>query len=459
MMANSNPLLRQRPGAQGIAALFGGAFPVATSGEGHGGFDRLLAALPVAGLPADGARAQSSALTGAVAAAPVPVVTGEPMIEGATPAIVDIEINFDPGAEEVAVPATPSPDGTPAPAVAPDAAATKALENLLKAHSGKAGKTAKSPTDIDADITDAKGEQPAGDAVSPADGEAIETPPVASVAGADAETAPDVTVAPAMIAATTTGATKANEAPAAKAKNVATNGTQLSAPTASRASSKGTTADEARAADRQNATPVLPASAKAVDHASPMSAVLAAASDRSRPAPHVSDAPSMAVLLHRPEAAPVPGVPNNIAASPVADRILDMTSDDVWIEQLARDIVATKSDEGDISFRLMPRHLGRLDVAMRMEGDGVSLKLETQHEATATIVTAAQGRLVEDLRQQGVRVTGADVTCTHGDAGRQSQQGQGRTATADPAHLIETATDRAEARDDKRAADRRGRFA
>jgi flagellar hook-length control protein FliK len=456
MMANSNPLSGQRPGAQGIAALLGGAFPVAAGGEAQGGFDRLLAALPVAGLPANGASALPAALPTALAAAPVSAPAGEPQFEGSAPAIVDIEVDFDQGSDEVGGPAAPLPDGTPAPAIAPGAAATKAVENLLKAHAGKATKNA---TGIDADGTVAKGEKLAGDAVSPTDGEAIETPPVASAPDVDAEAAPDRTGVPVTIAATTNGATKADEAAPAKTKNVATNGTQLPAPAGARTPANGATADKARAANRQNATPVLPASAKAADHASPMSAVLAAASDRSRPAPQVNDAPSMAVLLHRPEAAPVPGAPNNVAAGPVADRILDMTSDDVWIEQLARDIVATKSDEGDISFRLMPRHLGRLDVAMRMEGDGVSLKLETQHEATATIVTAAQGRLVEDLRQQGVRVTGADVTCTHGDAGRQSQQGQGRAATADPAHLIETATDRAEARDDKRAADRRGRFA
>lgn len=448
MMANSNPLLGQRPGAQGIAALLGGAFPVAAGGEGQGGFDRLLAALPGAGLPTNDAPALPTAL----AAAPVSVATGESQVEGSAPAIVDIDVDFDPGAGKGVVPAAPSPDGTPA--IAPDDAATKAVENLLKAHAGKAAKDANA---IDADGAMTAGDQPAGDAVLPTDGKVTETLPAAPAS--DANSAPEVKVASGAMAAAITDATKSSEAPAAQSKNVATHATPLPAPAAPRAPTKGAAADAARAADHENATPALPASAKAADHASPMSAVLAAASDRSRPAPQVNDAPAMAVLLHRPEAAPVPGAPNNVAASPVADRILDMTSDDVWIEQLARDIVATKSDEGDISFRLMPRHLGRLDVAMRMEGDGVSLKLETQHEATATIVTAAQGRLVEDLRQQGVRVTGADVTCTHGDAGRQSQQGQGRAATADPAHLIETATDRAEARDDKRAADRRGRFA
>ncbi|MBB6426478.1 flagellar hook-length control protein FliK [Sphingopyxis sp. JAI128] len=171
-------------------------------------------------------------------------------------------------------------------------------------------------------------------------------------------------------------------------------------------------------------------------------------------------APSMTILFAQPatqHAAPVAEVS---APTQIAERVLDMDSDGAWIDQLARDIAATRSDSGDISFRLMPRHLGRLDVAMQMGDDGVALKMDTQHEATATIVNAAQGRLVEELRQQGVRVAGAEVTCTPGETGRQSQnQGQGRTAAPDAAHLIETATERAEPRDEGRAAERRGRFA
>lgn len=174
----------------------------------------------------------------------------------------------------------------------------------------------------------------------------------------------------------------------------------------------------------------------------------------------VDPTPSMTILFTQPAAQGAAAVAEAAAPVQLAERVLDMDSDGVWIDQLARDIAATKSDSGDISFRLMPRHLGRLDVAMHMGDEGVALKLDTHHEATATIVTAAQGRLVEELRQQGVRVAGAEVTCTPGEAGRQSQgHGQGRAAAPDPAHLIETATERAEPRGEDRAADRRGRFA
>lgn len=171
-------------------------------------------------------------------------------------------------------------------------------------------------------------------------------------------------------------------------------------------------------------------------------------------------APSMTILFAQPAAQGAATLSEMTAPAQIAERVLDMDSDGAWIDQLARDIAATKSDSGDISFRLMPRHLGRLDVAMKMGEDGVALKMDAHHETTATIVTAAQGRLVDELRQQGVRVTGAEVTCTPGESGRQSaDQGQGRSAAQDTAHLIETATERAEPRDEDRAAERRGRFA
>jgi flagellar hook-length control protein FliK len=169
---------------------------------------------------------------------------------------------------------------------------------------------------------------------------------------------------------------------------------------------------------------------------------------------------AMTVLFTQAAGDGATGVGEAAKPAAVQTRMLDMSNDDVWIEQLARDIVAAKSDSGDISFRLMPRHLGRLDVAMRLEEGGVALQLDTQHEATAKIVTAAQTRLVDDLRQQGIRVAGAEVTCTPGETGRhQQQQGQNRaSSTPDTAHLIETATE-AEPREENRPADRRGRFA
>lgn len=158
-----------------------------------------------------------------------------------------------------------------------------------------------------------------------------------------------------------------------------------------------------------------------------------------------------------------PAVTDAARPAQVAERLLDVSGDDGWIDQLASDILATKSDAGEINFRLMPRHLGRLDIAMHQGEDGVALKMETQTETAATIVGAAQGRLVEELRAQGVRVTGSEVTHNPAEAGRNFSQGQGRGQAPSPAHLIETASEHGEAgaerQGDGRGGDRRGRFA
>ncbi|HEY0598443.1 flagellar hook-length control protein FliK [Sphingopyxis sp.] len=222
------------------------------------------------------------------------------------------------------------------------------------------------------------------------------------------------------------------------------------------AAAKTAKAAETPVAPEADAAPAAPTLPRLREGGAPMPILAGAELPVARPA---EAAPSMTILFT--QLAPQ-GTALTEAAAPavVAERVLDIDSDGAWIDQLARDIAATRSDNGDISFRLMPKHLGRLDVAMQMGDDGVSLKMDTRHEATATIVTAAQGRLVDELRQQGVRVAGAEVTCTPGETGRQSQnQSQGRAASQDTAHLIETATERAEPRGEDRTADRRGRFA
>jgi len=181
-------------------------------------------------------------------------------------------------------------------------------------------------------------------------------------------------------------------------------------------------------------------------------------SDAKAAKPAETGGASMTVIFGQSAAQAAATVADAAKAAPVAERVLDTSSDDAWIAQLAADIAATRSQDGDLSFRLMPRHLGRLDVAMTRGDEGVSVRLDTQHEATATIVHAAQGKLVEDLRQQGVRVAGAEVTCTPNETGRQSQ-GQGRAPAPSAAHLIETGDARPASPGEAGAADRRGRFA
>jgi len=220
---------------------------------------------------------------------------------------------------------------------------------------------------------------------------------------------------------------------------------------------KAALADKPTGAPRsvEIATIAQPAAKAQDDAAAP---ALLPGSDAKAAKPAETGGASMTVLFGQSAAQAATTVADVAKAAPVAERVLDTGSDDAWIAQLAADIAATRSQDGDLSFRLMPRHLGRLDVAMTRGDEGVSVRLDTQHEATATIVHAAQGKLVEDLRQQGVRVAGAEVTCTPNETGRQSQ-GQGRAPAPSAAHLIETGDARPASPGEAGAADRRGRFA
>lgn len=370
-------------------------------GGGEGGFDQLLAAAPVAIAPVANAAAATIKID------PAPAVdVAAPQVEVAIETGVTVE--------------TPVVKAEPAKA---DPAALAA--NLLIALNGSIPGAAPAPTSGKPVAA-----KPEADAASPdtaATGESVAAAPATNWAAIVAAAIPAATPAAAKAASTIPAAAK----PAKPA--------------------------EAAAVPADTSAPALPVAPRPRDAA--MAILPGAEAPVAKP---VEAAPSMTILFAQPAAQGAATLAEAAAPAVIAERVLDMDSDGAWIDQLARDIAATKSDSGDISFRLMPKHLGRLDVAMQMGDEGVSLKMDTRHEATATIVTAAQGRLVDELRQQGVRVAGAEVTCTPGETGRQSQsqgQGQGRAAAADPAHLIETATERAEPRDEDRAADRRGRFA
>src|SRR3546814_4632545 len=88
----------------------------------------------------------------------------------------------------------------------------------------------------------------------------------------------------------------------------------------------------------------------------------------------------MTVIFGQSAAQAAATVADAAKAAPVAERVLDTSSDDAWIAQLATDIAATRSQDGDLSFRLMPRHLGRLDVAMTRGDEGGSVRRDTTQE-------------------------------------------------------------------------------
>ncbi len=455
MMAR--PALTAAQGAMpaGFAAFVAGIGQVSPEGDAAG-FDRLLAAAPTTRAPA---AATTDAMPVPVAGAVAAVVATEigaalaAESQGAAKAEVKAEGQGEAHGDAGEPPVVPAPAKVAVPAKAsparPETGAGEAAvlaANLLVALSGAVpGPPAKTAKPVDTD------------AAAQPDAEPSDTAPAAPPPSVPALSVPATPGTAALVVTAALPETRPlDPAPAKPAKPAA-----IEAQPAARAlvqPKAAVTTPETPPEALPAASPAPRARVAALPPLAPLpEAPVAKTGDAgAAPAMTIWFTQSAALAIAAPVAAGAPAA--------IAERVLDMDSDGAWIDQLARDIAATKSDSGDISFRLMPRHLGRLDVAMRQGDEGVTLKMETQHEATATIVTAAQGRLVDELRHQGVRVAGAEVTHTPGDTGRQSTgQGQGRAAPPDPAHLIETATERGEDRpktdSEDRAANRRGRFA
>lgn len=92
------------------------------------------------------------------------------------------------------------------------------------------------------------------------------------------------------------------------------------------------------------------------------------------------------------------------------DRHLDLARGDAWLNDLASDIVATATNGGRLSFGLAPETLGRMNVEIRLSAAGVSVHMTTSTETARDMLTAAQPRIVDEIRAQGVRVAGTEVS-------------------------------------------------
>jgi flagellar hook-length control protein FliK len=155
-----------------------------------------------------------------------------------------------------------------------------------------------------------------------------------------------------------------------------------------------------------------------------------------------------------------PSQPQPIASTPTADplrfvveRQLDLARDSRWLDALARDIVAVADKPDQLSFRLSPPQLGRLDVDVSSSDSGLSVRMNTSTEAAAQIVAAAQPRLIDELKSQGVRVVEAQVSTGGGQSQQQGQQHR------DADQLIEFARARFEQANDTNLTRPTGRFA
>jgi len=117
-------------------------------------------------------------------------------------------------------------------------------------------------------------------------------------------------------------------------------------------------------------------------------------------------------------------------AQAVTDRQLNLARDNLWLDQLAGEIVAASDSTDRLSFRLMPAHLGRLDVELSMSNAGLNVNIATSTDEAGRIVSAAQPGLIDNLNAQGVRV--ADTQITNGND--MSRQGRAPRDNPEPRH-------------------------
>lgn len=117
---------------------------------------------------------------------------------------------------------------------------------------------------------------------------------------------------------------------------------------------------------------------------------------------------------------PTIAAPTNI--QPQIFHELDLARDLAWIGNLAQDIVAASSDPEHLSFRLMPRSLGQLDVDLSRSPEGLHVEMTANTERATQIIAAEQPRLIEELRQSGIKIASADLaTGQHPGSGRGHQ--------------------------------------
>jgi flagellar hook-length control protein FliK len=138
----------------------------------------------------------------------------------------------------------------------------------------------------------------------------------------------------------------------------------------------------------------------------------------------------------------------------VVERQLDLARDSRWLDALARDILAVADTPDRLSFRLSPPHLGQLDVDLSTSESGLSVRMNASTEAATQIVAAAQPRLIDELKSQGVRVAEAQVSTGGGQS-----QGQGQQQQRDADQMIEFMRQRFERAEQTNLTRPTGRFA
>ncbi len=123
---------------------------------------------------------------------------------------------------------------------------------------------------------------------------------------------------------------------------------------------------------------------------------------------------------HRPASEPVAvnATPASPTAAPQLAHQLDLARDLAWIGNLAQEIIAASDDGESLRFRLLPQSLGQLDVQLARSSEGLKVEMTATAERAAQIIAAEQPRLIEELRQSGVKMAGVDLSTSQHNGSR-----------------------------------------
>lgn len=122
-------------------------------------------------------------------------------------------------------------------------------------------------------------------------------------------------------------------------------------------------------------------------------------------------------------------------------RHLDLARDTQWLDQLARDISQSATQQGHLKFQLNPEHLGALTVEIANSAAGTAIKLTAETDQARAIIADAQPRLLAEVRAQGLRVAESHVDLNQqGSGGSAFAQGQQRQSSENSKPFVPTQT-------------------
>lgn len=150
---------------------------------------------------------------------------------------------------------------------------------------------------------------------------------------------------------------------------------------------------------------------------------------RRRTDPVSGDVVSIGLPQSAPEAAQAPAThdvgPTEARGDTLVQQTLSIARDGAWLDRLAKDI-ASAGNGGDLHFKLEPRNLGSLGVAISQTAEGASIRFTADKERTRDILIDAQPKLIAEARAQGVKISD-----THIDVQQEQKQSQNQSSNPD----------------------------